>query len=184
MIKFEKIEDQIAELYKDVYYYSLARVRDEDSAGDIAQNVMEKSLLNIDSLKKEEAIKAWVMQIAANEIRLYFRSLAQYRSIFYAADEEHTEEQEKELQSITSMEADILENLVGEEEKLNLMSALTSLEEKYQGVILLKAMNEMSLVKAAEILGIKVNTARTRYARGLKLLKEAYTKVEQGVEMA
>lgn len=183
MLKFKKIEDEMAELHKDVFYFSLSKVQDEEAAGDIAQNVMEKALLHMDSLKKRSSLKAWVMQITVNEIRLYYRSLAQYRSLFYAAEETHTEEQKNELQIINSMEADILENLVTKEQKLNLMEAMAGLDEKYQSVIQMKALNEMSLVKAAEVLGINVNTARTRYARGLKLLKEAYIRLEQGGEM-
>ena len=62
------INDKIAELYTDVFYFALSRVDNYRDAEDIAQTVMEKAISKTHMLRKETRLKSWVMKIASNEI--------------------------------------------------------------------------------------------------------------------
>lgn len=180
---FNTLEDKIVELYADVYYFALSRVHDTNAAEEIAQTAIEKALVNIKSLKKKSALKSWLMQITMNEIRLYFRTMNQYFKLFSDQDEGQANGSEENLKEIEDLQSGILEQLVNEEDKVNIIKALNMLDEKYKIVIRLKVMCEYNLIEVSELLGTNVNTVRTRYARGLKLLREEFEKIDKGVDL-
>lgn len=170
---------KINELYTDVYYFVLSKLYDEDVARDVTQNVMERIILNIETLKSEKSFKPWAMRITVNEINMYFRNLKRYNKTFASVEniEEFCETQEI---NIEDLEADILECLLNKEAGLNVMRALDSLDEKYREVIRLNIICEYKLIEIADILNVNVNTVRTRYVRGLVKLKEAFVNIERG----
>ena len=69
------INDRIAELYTDVFYFVLSRLDNYRDAEDIAQTVMEKAISKTHMLRNEARLKSWVMKIASNEINMYFRKV-------------------------------------------------------------------------------------------------------------
>ncbi|MEL7121162.1 MAG: sigma factor, partial [Bacteroidota bacterium] len=57
-----------------LYFFILKKVKDENVTNDIFQNTFLKIHKNLSKLKEEEKIKAWVFQIARNEIVNYFKT--------------------------------------------------------------------------------------------------------------
>lgn len=74
------INDRIAELYTDVFYFVLSRLDNYRDAEDIAQTVMEKATSKTHMLRNEARLKSWVMKIASNEINMYFRKVKKINS--------------------------------------------------------------------------------------------------------
>jgi RNA polymerase sigma-70 factor (ECF subfamily) len=52
----------------ELYFFILKKVKNKDSANDIFQNTFLKIHKNLSKLEKEEKAKAWIFQIARNEI--------------------------------------------------------------------------------------------------------------------
>lgn len=71
----KKFEDELARIYKDVFYFIISRVNDEEQAKDLTHNVMEIVILKIDTLRKKDSFKPWVMQIARNQINAYYNGI-------------------------------------------------------------------------------------------------------------
>jgi RNA polymerase sigma factor (sigma-70 family) len=68
--KFEKIYDAYwLEIKKFIY---VSARRDKDATDDIFQNTWENAYRYFDSLKNEDAARAWLYSIARNEARRYF----------------------------------------------------------------------------------------------------------------
>ncbi|MCG2420285.1 sigma-70 family RNA polymerase sigma factor [Aequorivita sp. F47161] len=63
---------------EELYFFILKKVRNETAAGDIFQNTFLKIHKNLEQIKDEEKVKAWVFQIARNEIANYFKSESKY----------------------------------------------------------------------------------------------------------
>lgn len=55
----------------ELYFFILKKVRNKNNANDIFQNTFLKIHKNLAQLKNEEKVKAWVFQIARNEIVNY-----------------------------------------------------------------------------------------------------------------
>lgn len=63
---------------EELYFFILKKVKDKNAANDIFQNSFLKIHKNLSKLKKEEKTKAWVFQIARNEIVNHFNKESVY----------------------------------------------------------------------------------------------------------
>lgn len=176
----ENLEQQIIAIQKDIFYFALRRLQDEDLANDITQNVLEKILKNMNQLKNPESFRNWALKITDNEIKLYFRSLKQYNRRFTSIEEEVMSNIRQQVADIADLEADLLQILLRKEAHTILMHALEQIQENYRQVIYLNIFCEYNFIEIAEIMNSNVNTVRTWYARGLLKLKEKFTELNKG----
>lgn len=65
----------------ELYFFILKKVKNGDATNDIFQNTFLKIHKNLSKLKKEEKVKAWIYQIARNEIANHFN-----KESFYAEE--------------------------------------------------------------------------------------------------
>lgn len=155
-------------LYQEVYRYAFARVKEKAAAQEIAQNVMETVIRKIEGLEKEEALKQWVMSITTNKIRDYFREL---------------KVSQKHMVQIVESDSAFWEQMEDMESGKNIVAALYQMETKYAEVIKAHVIYEKSFQQIADESGIAYSTIKTRYRRGLFLLKEKYLEIEEGRAM-
>lgn len=82
--KIQLFENKIEPEYKRVFCFIYSRVdKDKELAKDITQSAMENAWLKIEQLRNEGSTRAWLMQIAMNEVKKFFRiQNAQKRSLF------------------------------------------------------------------------------------------------------
>ncbi len=63
---------------EELYFFILKKVKDKDVTNDIFQDTFLKIHNNLSNLKEEEKARAWVFQIARNEIFNYFNNASIY----------------------------------------------------------------------------------------------------------
>lgn len=162
-------------LYDEVYRFAFSRVKDRDAAQDIAQTVMETAMIKIDAIRDETALKQWIMTITFNKIQNHFRILKeeQGRSVRDFDDQ-------AVIEQISDDEADILKNLTVQESRKNAITALLRIDKKYSDVIKQHIIYGDTFRVVAEKPGINYNTAKTRYLRGIPILREEFLKIEEG----
>ncbi|MEL6254896.1 MAG: sigma factor [Bacteroidota bacterium] len=56
----------------ELYFFILKKVKNKNEANDIFQNTFLKIHKNLSKLKDEKKVKAWIYQIARNEIADFF----------------------------------------------------------------------------------------------------------------
>ena len=61
-----------------LYFFILKRVKNKNDTNDIIQNTFIKIHSNLSKLKSEDKVKAWVFQIARNEIINHFNNESHY----------------------------------------------------------------------------------------------------------
>ncbi|WP_111881744.1 sigma-70 family RNA polymerase sigma factor [Aequorivita sp. CIP111184] len=76
---------------EELYFFILKKVKNEAATNDIFQNTFLKIHKNLHQLKEEEKIKAWVFQIARNEIANFFKQESVYVATTKEANEINTE---------------------------------------------------------------------------------------------
>lgn len=140
-----------------LYRFIRSKVREENIAEDILQDVFLSIHQNITNLKEDSKLKSWIYKIARNKIIDYYRK------------------NEPEI-SWTEQE-EITFDLVGEE-NMNfeiskcLKPIINELPEKYRDVLMLYEYSNLTQKEAAEKLDLTVPAVKSRILRGRKKLSE------------
>lgn len=144
----ELISSRKEKMYRIAYSY----VKNKEDALDVIQESVYKAYISIKKLKKKEQFDSWLIRIVINNSINLIR--ANKKSV--------------------NLEIEIEDSKQGKytiDEKLDLHSALNSLDNKYKEVIVLKYFESLKFKEIASILDIPVNTVKTNFYRGLDKLK-------------
>ena len=165
-------EEKILPHYKGLYYYSLKVLKNKTAAEDVVQTTLERAWKNLDQLKYPERVKSWLFTIARNEMRTalsrrYTRIELEFSDGLIPRIE------------IQTVQQDILEVLVKEEERKNICEVVSRLPEKYRILIELRYYWSFSEKEIAEITGLKYSTARVYVHRALKMLLDIYNEIDR-----
>ena len=136
-------------LYQDVYRYGFWLCKSQPLAEDLVQETFLRAWRSLDSLKNDNAAKAWLFTILRREnARLYER----YRPVLVDVDEQVIVEKD-------SIEPD------NKMERRWLLDAMNRLEKDYREPLLLQIIGGFSGKEIALILDINSNTVMTRLFR-------------------
>lgn len=137
----------------ELYFFILKKVKNKDVTNDIFQNTFLKIHKNLFQLKKEEKVKAWVFQIARNEIVNYFNKESIYVGEFDA-------NKEIDLQKYNHI--------------CCFDKFLNDLPEIYNQVIELVYIKGQKQKDVAEILEISLENVKARIRRAKGILKKNF----------
>jgi len=134
--------------------FVLGKVQDVDLTKDIVQDVFVKVFTQVDTLRNNDRMVAWIYQIARNEVISHFR-----KSTFNAL------ESEKELtafptETLTAEVADCLHPLID------------SLPPKYREALVWADIEKIPQKEIAKRLNISYSGAKSRVQRGREMLKD------------
>ncbi|MDG4950750.1 sigma-70 family RNA polymerase sigma factor [Weeksellaceae bacterium KMM 9724] len=138
---------------EELYFFILKRVKDKDITNDIFQNTFFKIHKNLSSLEKEEKARAWVFQIARNEISNHFNKESIY------VDELHSPK----------------EALLEKYEHICCFDQfIDDLPEIYNQVIELIYIKGLKQKEVAEALDISLENVKARVSRAKEILKKKF----------
>lgn len=137
-----------------IYRVAYAYVKDEDMALDIVQETVCKAYMSINKLKEPKYFNTWLIKIAMNI------SIADYNK----------------KQKIVCMEQEQLLSKIGgieenNDDKLYLLQAIDTLQDKYKDVIILKYFEDFKIQDIARILDMPIGTVKTYLNKGLTDLR-------------
>ena len=143
-------------------------VKDKQLAEEVVQDTFVTAFQKIHQLESDEKLKGWLVTITVNGCRSRMRTWS-WRNLFTAKDEnvfDHMEEDDMlpEAQLLTAIENE------------ELHEAVQSLPYSYREPIALFYFHDMTLQELADTLDLKLNTIKTRLARGRTLLRETLMK--------
>ncbi|UYZ00674.1 sigma-70 family RNA polymerase sigma factor [Peribacillus frigoritolerans] len=150
---FLKLYQQFEE---DIYRLAYVYVKNKDDALDVVQEVAYQSFKKIDTLKKPEYFKTWLMKITINCAINVIRK----------------------NKKVVLLKSDF-EALMGTEEEdlllsLSLQELMDFLQEDEKSVILLRFYHDHTLKEISEILEIPLGTAKSVLYRALNKLRKNY----------
>lgn len=160
--------------YTRIFNYALKRVGAVVPAQDITAEVFYKALSRLWQFRwRKIPFSAWLYRIAANEINLYFRKGARYRSVSLDSlvevanfDSSASHELWEELEA-AEME------LKRHQAFLVIQKEITRLPQKYQEVIALRFFEGKKIREIALIVGKKEGTVKSLLSRGLAQLRDS-----------
>ncbi|MDL1894923.1 RNA polymerase sigma factor SigZ [Anaerolineae bacterium CFX7] len=150
-----RIETIWNELAANLRRFILKRVRDEQTADDILQNVFIKIHTHLDSLQDDRKLAAWVYQIARNAIADYYRRAPAAYALaetIPASDEMDDETRAALARSLREM--------------------VDCLPEGYRTALMLDAFEGLDQSEIGERLGISVSGAKSRVQRARVKLRD------------
>jgi RNA polymerase sigma-70 factor, ECF subfamily len=161
---------EIVELYKDkVYQISYRMLGNRHEAEDIAQEAFIRAFINIHSFNIELKFSTWLFRIATN---LCIDRIRKKKPDYYLdAEVAGTDglNMYSQIPSKTDMPEKEIESLELEE---TIQSEILKLPEKYRTVIVLKYIEELSLIEISKILNLPIGTVKTRIHRGREALRK------------
>lgn len=149
--------------YDLVHSYIYRNTNDYNISYDITQDVVIKMMKNIDKYNLEECkFKNWLLKIAANTTKDYFKSntFKQRRESFDV--ESHQMEDESNIIDIISKK----------EESKKIKEAVEKLPNLQKEAILLKYYNDLKIKEISSLTGDNENTIKSRLFNGIRSLKK------------
>ncbi|MDU6250285.1 MAG: RNA polymerase sigma factor, partial [Paeniclostridium sordellii] len=130
---------------------------------DITQDVFIKMMKNIDKYQIENGkFKSWLLKIAVNTTKDYFRSKI-YKQRIKSYDIDSHEIEDK---------ANVVDILSKKEETIKIKEAIKNLPKLQREAIILKYYNDLKIKEISNITGENENTIKSRLFNGVKNLKK------------
>ena len=146
---------------KSVYAFLLAKTADSLLAEELTQETFYQAVKSIGSFKGESSVSTWLIGIANNVLRGYFRKQKKQA-------EEELPKTELAARGGTATEDIVLRSM----DTISFMQAMHRLPEPYREVLHLRLTADLSFKEIGQIMERTENWARVTYYRGKeKLLK-------------
>lgn len=161
--------DLIIERYhKQVYRLAYKFTRNQKDAEDVSQDTFMRAYENMIKHPKEELkIKAWLMTICVN----LCRNLAKKKKSFSFSDFETEDDDRLFVDSVEDKKAIGPVEKAKKKEKTKLVqTAIAQLKPKYQVVLQLRYVEDLSYSEIAETLDIPINTVKIHLKRAKEQL--------------
>jgi RNA polymerase sigma-70 factor (ECF subfamily) len=166
--KPEAFERFVAVYQAKIFHYSLLMCGQREDAEEVAQETLMNVFTHFDQLREPEKVRSWVFRIARNACYMKRR-----KSVFAPARELSLEEltpvSERDGNGVKLQIADWSplpdSELLRNELRQVLNSAIAELPEIYRPVILLRDVEELSTEETAQVLELSQDVVKTRLHR-------------------
>jgi len=138
-----------------------------DEAGDILQDVFVKTYYNLNGFDVSLKFSSWIYRIAHNQTVSEIRKKVARPSVSF--EKEDIDRFEDAFDLVESFDQGIDKELINQ--------ALSSLDQHYREVLILRFLDEKDYVEIADILKKPVSTVGNLILRGKKLFKVEYEKL-------
>lgn len=158
----------VEKYHRPVYRLAYKFTHNADDAEDVAQETFVRayeSLLKKNS--REILLKPWLMTICVN----LCRNLAKKKKAFNFSDLEREDEEDSLVERLQGSEPSPRDQFVQDEITDFVQSAVHRLPPKYQLVIELRYLQDLSYEEIAEVLHVPLNTVKVHLNRAKKALK-------------
>lgn len=162
------IEKIFKEHKEKVYRLAWSISRNDKDSEDILQNTFLKVIKNINDFRKQSKVSTWVYRIAYNEALMHLRK--RYRN-FKLSDNINNHMKTFPGGIFVNWSKLPDEQLLDNEFKERLNSAIASIPIKYRMPLLLHNIEGLPVKDAALILGIKIGSLKTRLHRAYLMIK-------------
>lgn len=149
-----------------LYPYVFRIVLHDASAEDIVQETIIEMMKIFGKLKRTDRFWPWIYGIATNKIRRYYRGEMRQRGI--ALSQTGVLESQGRLQN----QQDGLAQLVTQELKQVILTAMRSLRPSYREVLAMRCYEEMDFAQIAEVVGKSEFATRILFFRAKKALQK------------
>lgn len=155
--------------HKDVYLEIYTRIRDEDTAKDLAIEAMTKAFTQLHTYQPTFTFGTWLKRVTVNHTIDYLRK----RKLYTTSSDEVYDYDEGEMRiQVADYQPDPAEMLEKKQRAAIVRNYVSKLKEAYRSLIELRYFNELSYEEIAETLGIPLGTVKARLHRAKGMLNQ------------
>ncbi len=155
-----------------VYLAALSFVKNDADAEEVAQEAVLKAFKNLSRFRQEAKFSTWLIQITMNEAKMKLRKDRRhlYESLDQGQQNDEGDYIPKDFADWREIPSEALEQKRLREA---LTKALDSLPEKYRTVLILRDVQQLSIIETARILGLSEANVKTRLSRARLQMRDA-----------
>lgn len=151
--------------YPEIFRFVYSKVEDPNHTADIVSTTFYKAITKLSSFKYTgQSIKKWILRIAYNETMQFFRMESKVRTISIDDSALKTIAEEAQMDEKPSMN--------------DIVKFLDQLDDEELALVELKYLERMKFKEVAEVLQIKVATARVKLHRAIKKIQQQVKEVQ------
>lgn len=169
-------KQEFQEFYKQywrlAYYEAYKITHDVTIMEDILQEIFISALRNIDKLREESNVAAWIATIARNHAKNALKKKYNRRKWILEMDDE-------EISTVADSQPELEDVIISKETIDGIFRAILSMDEKYAYILLLKYKFSYSPQQISDELELKLKTVHTRIRRGENLLRKKLCELEE-----
>ncbi len=153
-----------------IYRLGLKMLSNPQDAEDVLQNTFLNALLHLADFEGRSSVSTWLYRIASNEALMLIRR----KKANFSIEDMQPEDSDDEVMPETFVDWSLLpENeLLSEEGKRAIDSAIKHLPESLRMVFILRDIEDLSIKETAEILNLSETNVKTRLLRARMALRE------------
>tara|TARA_B110000046_G_scaffold149919_1_gene158176 strand:+ start:2922 stop:3485 length:564 start_codon:yes stop_codon:yes gene_type:complete len=150
--------------WPNVYNYQLKRTKSENDAEDITIQTFSKAFDKIHTFDDQYVFKTWLITISKN---VHIDLLRKKKASFFA---ETTIEQEEKVYLVVDENPTPEDKIIREQNLAKLLRDIKKLKPKYQEVIQLRYLQELSYKEISKQINEPMNNVKVKLLRAKKLL--------------
>ena len=140
-----------------LYKIAFAYLKNEQDSLDAVSETIYKAYKNIDKLKRQELFNTWIIKILINSCK----SVLKNNKVIYIDEYDKTKKDN----------FDILETDFKLSINIDLHNAIDKLNDKFKSIIILKYLEDMTIIQISEVLNMPEGTVKVYLRRALGVLK-------------
>ncbi len=153
-----------------IYWLALGIVRNEKDAEDVTQNALMKIMNNLHKFRGQSSISTWIYRIGYNESLTYLRKKRSTLNLINSMDYRRQRAPEEAFVNWSKLpDAQLLDREL--RERVNI--AIRQMPLDYRLPLLLHTAHELSLKEGAQVMGLKLNSFKTRLHRANIMVRHA-----------
>ena len=153
----ELFSDLIDICKENLYKIAFSYLKNEQNSLDAVSETIYKAYKNIDKLKNREFFNTWIIKILINSCKTVLKN----NKVIYIEEYDKTKKDN----------LDILETDFKLSIKIDLYNAIDKLNDKFKSIIILKYLEDMSIIQISEVLNLPEGTVKVYLRRALGVLK-------------
>ncbi len=165
-----EIEKIFSKYKSNIYHLALSIVRNEKDAEDVLQNTLIKIIKNLDTFRNQSKISTWIYKVTYNEALMYLRKRRRQSRLSDYLKEPRGKSSSGLFVNWAKLPD---QQLLDEEFKARMESAINSIPIKYRMAVLLHHTESLPLRESARVMGLKLNSLKTRLHRAYLIIKSS-----------
>lgn len=166
----ERFHELILPYERQVYLTALSLVKNETEAEDVAQEAILRAYRKLASFRGDAKFSTWLIAITLNEARTRLRE--EKRAAFDSLDDHDAEDGDYTPAALTDWREVPSEALERQEIRALMREAIADLPPAFREVVILRDMQELSVIETSEALGISISLVKVRLHRARLLLQK------------
>jgi RNA polymerase sigma-70 factor, ECF subfamily len=167
----EKALDALVRRYfKQVFFFAKTYVKNDAEAEDVTQEAFVKVWKNLKIFDHGRKFKTWLFQITKNTCIDFLRKSKNFVAP-EALDQQQMAENLERLIDTAPLPEELFQTA---ESSKKLEEILALLPKIYQTVVVLHLQQDLTFQEIAEVLNESINTIKSRYRRGLLMIKRDF----------